>query len=270
MPDNIGILGCGWLGQALAENLRTHHYQVAGTTTTSARLLELKKRDILAYLIQLKPTQIQGDFDAFVAHISTLIISIPPRLRSQSKADFLNSIDVLVQALTPQSHLESIIYVSSTSVFKDSEDLPTYSETYQFTSVDFERSALLESESRLKQLPQLKVMRFGGLYGQDRHPITYLAGRTELKSPQAPVNLIHQDDAVQLLVQLVKRGNEINQAVFHGVNPQHPSRKSYYQSKARKRGLEMPQFNASSTNSGKYVTSELTQDLLRYTHFTAL
>ncbi len=270
MPNKIGILGCGWLGKALAENLRAYHYQVAGTTTTSARLVELKQRDILAYLIQLTPTQIQGDFDTFVAHISTLVISIPPRLRSQSKADFLNSIDVLVQALATQPHLKSIIYVSSTSVFKDAEDLPTYSETYQFTSADFERSALLESESRLKQLPQLKVLRLGGLYGQDRHPITYLAGRTELKSPQAPVNLIHQDDAVQLLVELIKRGNEINQTVFHGVNPQHPSRITYYQLKARKQGLELPQFNDSSTNSGKYVTSDLTQDLLKYIRFNAL
>ncbi len=38
--DNIGILGCGWLGLSLAINLKNKKYSVYGYRTSSQGLLE--------------------------------------------------------------------------------------------------------------------------------------------------------------------------------------------------------------------------------------
>ena len=42
--NNIGILGCGWLGLSLAINLKNKQYSVCGSRTSNQGVLELEKK----------------------------------------------------------------------------------------------------------------------------------------------------------------------------------------------------------------------------------
>ena len=71
------------------------------------------------------------------------------------------------------------------------------------------------------------IVRLGGLIGPNRHPIFNLCGEKNLPSPHSPINLIHQIDAVAIILKVIEnwKGNQI----FNAVTPFHPPRKEYYE-----------------------------------------
>jgi nucleoside-diphosphate-sugar epimerase len=110
---------------------------------------------------------------------------------------------------------------------------------------------------------QATVIRFGGLIGPERHPVRFLAGRTQLENPEAPVNLIHQEDCLAILQKCIQLSFE-NQ-VYNAVAPHHPTRVNYYQEKAKSLQLPLPEFDFSKASVGKTVSCEKLQTALGYT-----
>ena len=85
-------------------------------------------------------------------------------------------------------------------------------------------------------------MRFGGLIGPERHPVFQLSNK-EFTNGEELVNLIHQNDAIHLIVTIIKQGywNEI----FNGVYPYHPKKSVYYTSEAKLKGIPPPIYTPS-------------------------
>mgnify|MGYP001479362126 FL=1 len=102
----------------------------------------------------------------------------------------------------------------------------------------------------------------GGLLGGDRHPVKFLAGRQDVANPQAPVNLIQQQDAIHLILKVLQQ--EKFGEVFHGVYPLHPSKKEYYSAKAKELNVEPPAFDTASITKGKKISSTNTQKELEF------
>ena len=59
---------------------------------------------------------------------------------------------------------------------------------------------------------QTTIIRFGGLICLDRHPVTMLSGRENLTGGNAPVNLIHLNDCINLIYMVIK--NELWNTIF--------------------------------------------------------
>ncbi len=123
---------------------------------------------------------------------------------------------------------------------------------------------LVQAEQLLQNNPNFKttILRFGGLIGEDRHPIKFLAGRTNIENQNAPINLIHQDDCIGIIQKIIEL-NSWNQ-VFNAVTPFHPSRKEYYTQKAIEFNLEIPEFNAENSSFGKTISSSKIETVLGY------
>ncbi|MBP6757705.1 MAG: SDR family NAD(P)-dependent oxidoreductase, partial [Flavobacterium sp.] len=117
---------------------------------------------------------------------------------------------------------------------------------------------LLQSNSNFKTT----ILRFGGLIGEDRHPIKFLAGRKNIENPNAPINLIHQDDCVGIIMEILKL-NSWNET-FNAVTPFHPSRKEYYTQKAIDLNLALPEFNTENSSFGKTISSSKIETVLGY------
>ena len=118
---------------------------------------------------------------------------------------------------------------------------------------------------------QTTILRFGGLIGEDRHPIKFLAGKTNVENPDAPINLIHQEDCIGIIVEMLNRvqhDREIGNVVFNAVTPQHPARKEYYTQKAIENNLSLPIFDDSKKSVGKLISSKKVEEVLAY-KFTA-
>lgn len=254
----IAILGCGWLGLPFAKTCIKPGYQVKGSTTSAEKEKVLAAAGIHPFLIRLQEDKINGPMDLFLTDVDTLLVDIPPKLRSASPENFVEKTKQLLAAVE-NSSVKKLLFISSTSVFRNNNTVITENavpdpETESGKQL-LDAELLLQSSLRF----QTTVLRFGGLIGPDRHPVYQLAGKKELKNPDAPVNLIHQNDCISLIREILQqeKWGETYNAAF----PFHPTRKEYYTKKAAELKLPAPEFKDTPVK-GKIISSEkLTQDL---------
>lgn len=257
----ISILGCGWLGLPLAKALLKNGCSVKGSTTSVEKIPVLEQFGIDAFLLALQADEIQGNIIPFLEHSEILLIDIPPKLRGNSKEDFVGKIRTLITFIE-KSSIEKVLFVSSTSVYSD-ENLLITDATKPKPETESGKQ-LLQAEQLLQSNPNFKttIVRFGGLIGEDRHPIRSLSKRDNLENPDAPINLIHQEDCIGIILKIIER-NSWNET-YNAVAPFHPSREIYYTQKAIDLDLDVPKFNYYNPSIGKTILSDKLETTLKY------
>jgi len=261
MSTQISILGCGWLGISLAKALLQKGYRIKGSTTSSEKLEVLKSEGIQPFKIELKERKVIGDIASFLEGSEILIIDIPPGLRRNPNSDYLAKIKPLLEAISV-SPLSKVLYISSTGVFEDHESIPDYAEQYVFSSSEIKANPLIEAEQLVLNLITAKasVLRFGGLVGEGRHPIQFLAGRKGLQNPEAPVNLIHLSNCIRLILEVINQ-DQFGE-IIHGVETIKLSKQAYYTKKAKDYDLVPPEFDHTQITKGKTIGMDWTSKTL--------
>jgi nucleoside-diphosphate-sugar epimerase len=257
--ETVSILGCGWLGMALAKDLIEKGYKVKGSTTHPEKTAEMKKAGIIPFEIRLLPEP-EGDHLHEFLDSDLLIIAIPPGTKS-GMADSYHptQIKYLIDDIK-KSTVNKIIYISSTSVYPTNNQ-----ETFETAPLNPQdatnKSVLLAEEVLLKnKIFQTTVLRCGGLMGYDRVPGKYFAGEKNLKTAKVPVNYIHRDDVVLIIEEIIKQGKWGE--IYNVVAPKHPTRKEVYTANARIFGFEIPTFDESESMPFKTInSSKLMMDL---------
>ena len=272
MGIKISILGCGWLGLPSAKSLLSKGYEVKGSTTSESKLEVLKNAGISPFQIQLEAHQIIGKIEDFLKETSVLIIDIPPGLRrdfsTSLEMTFVNKVKTLIPFIE-KSGIQKVIFVSSTSVYGDSFPIVEITEETKPNPDTESGKQLVIAETLLQSNSYFKttVIRFGGLLGDDRHPIKFLAGRTNVENPEAPVNMIQREDCIGIIEKALDFARddkwEWNQT-FNAVAPQHPTRKEYYNKKAQILNLPLPIFAENLESKGKIISSKKVETILGY------
>jgi nucleoside-diphosphate-sugar epimerase len=269
----ISILGCGWLGLPLAKSLLKKGFSVKGSTTSTEKIAVLEAAGIEPFLLEVSETEIIGAITPFLESSEILIIDIPPKLRGNSTENFVAKIRNLLPFIA-KSSVEKVIFISSTSVYADA--ISTALIVTELTKPQPETESgkqLLEVEQLLQNNKnfQTTVIRFGGLVGEDRHPIKFLAGKKNIENPEAPINLIHQTDCIGIIETIIKKGlrqaqsdKELKTETFNAVASFHPTRKDYYTQKAIALNLALPEFDESKLSVGKIISSEKVESVLEY------
>jgi nucleoside-diphosphate-sugar epimerase len=276
----ISILGCGWFGLPLAKVLLENGFSVKGSTTSVEKLSILENSGIQAFQIVLTPTLSKGEgeetIETFLEGSKTLIIDIPPKLRGNSNENFVGKIEKLIPFIE-KSSVENVLFISSTSVYGDTSSFDCAQDDTLSVTEETKTCPDTESGKQLIQAEQLlqsnsnfktTILRFGGLIGEDRHPIKFLAGRKNIENPNAPINLIHQQDCIGIILEILRQAQndklERNET-FNAVTPFHPSRKEYYTQKAIDLNLDLPEFNDENSSFGKTISSTKIEQVLGYT-----
>ena len=256
-------MGVGWLGLPLGKHLAGLGFQVKGSTTRLERAMDIRAAGIQPFLIQANP-EIIGD-DAEVARFfrsDLLILNIPPgRKKENVIAWHLAQIHSVIDQIT-KFGIKKIIFVSSTSVYSGNEGLIT-EEMPPIASKE-SGEALLEAEHRLQTHPDFDttIVRFGGLYSEDRHPGRFLAGRKGLTDPHLPVNLIHREDCIGVITTIIQK-NVWGEA-FNAASDEHPPRGAYYTKVAQILDLEPPEFEDRKTQASRIISNEAIKSRLGY------
>ncbi|MBB1149137.1 MULTISPECIES: NAD(P)H-binding protein [unclassified Myroides] len=233
---NIGILGCGWLGLHLSQHLINKNYTVKGSTTSPAKLAELKAIGIDSYLVNLQDTE-EAQLHEFLEDLDTLIITIPP-IRGEESTLYQASFQRLIPYLQ-QHKVEKVIMMSSVSVYAPSET--PIAESCTAYSNDPTSRQILAAEEVLNRATGLTscILRLGGLFGPDRKPVRYIVNRGMLDNPDLPINMIHLNDIIQFTTALIEQGFDSN-VVYNLVSPQYKNRLDYYSKEANELGLTLP------------------------------
>ena len=260
-------MGCGWLGLPLAKAFIKGGYLVRGTTTSENKLNILQKEGIAPFLISLSKEKIVGDISGFLADAEVLIVNVPPKLRGGNQENYFKKIQLLLESVKA-AKTKKVIFVSSTSVYGNIEGEVT-EETMPQPNTESGKQ-LLASEDLFKNTSELRttIIRFGGLIGPDRHPVTMLSGRKGLKNGNHPVNLNHLDDCISILSLVIK--NNWWGEIFNAVYPSHPAKKEYYHQVAAKKGMILPEYGQKSQISGKEIDSSRLLYVKKYIFTTSI
>lgn len=268
MISPVSILGCGWLGRPLGVHLVDEGIDVRGSTTTPDKLDALRNDGIDPVCLTLDP-DLSGSTGRLFESPALVLNVPPPRRADDVRAVHRRQVEAVCEAAVAGG-VEWILFASSTGVY------PNVARTVTEADVPPGRpdalagprratgEALLDVEALLMDTPDLDatIVRLGGLYGDDRNPGRFLAGRTDVKRPEAPVNLLHRDDAVGVFATLLAQ--DVRGEVVNACAGEHPTRRNFYTRAAQALGLEPPTFDENDATTGKRVSAGKLRDRYGY------
>jgi nucleoside-diphosphate-sugar epimerase len=262
MPKKIGILGCGWLGKALAKELMANSYVVFGSVRTKEKANVISGLGITPFIIHIDNQNIIGPIDSLLAQSEVLLIAFPPGLRHDKDAQYAARIKLIVNHLEKYTNIR-VILLSSIGVFGQSQGTVSEHDTPKpDTEVG---NQLLEAEQHLLSLGSRgSIIRLGGLVGDGRHPAKQLSGKKNIPHPNAPTNLVHQQDVVAFIYHIIEQ--ELWGELFHCVSPVHFSRASFYVEQCTLAGISLPEFDQKETTRNKKVIDAKSKKLLGFAY----
>ncbi|MDA9003374.1 hypothetical protein N9J23_01925 [Flavobacteriaceae bacterium] len=257
--DHLGILGCGWLGEYLANRLYSEKWSVKVSRTSAKGKGELKAKGWDSYRIKLNSLSIEGDLN-FFENLDTLLISVPPKRDAPSQ--FEDMIATLLEHMKLHPGCK-LIFLSSTSVYGKQAGI--FKENSPISAETEASKALVLCEKMILNAPQRSlIIRLGGLVGEDRNPIFSLQKKT-IPNPRGRINFVSQVDVVNGIEEFLKYPQM--EGIFNLVSPHHPVREEYYREMAKKYNLPEPQFDYNDSPSERFVEASKIEELtaFRYT-----
>jgi len=263
--SSVGIIGCGWLGKALAISLLEKGLSVLATSSKLDNVDKLNQQGIHAQQLTLPIDDTElVQHDVFTQQC--IVIAITPQLR-QGRTDYAIKIAQLVNAAQQKGLVQHIILLSSTAIYHGLEGSVNENSQLCLTT---EKAQILNAAEQfvLSFSKHGCVLRLAGLIGPERHPGKFLLpkkGRVNkaLSNSTAPVNLIHQKDAVGLIESLIE--TQPKQEIFNGVSDTHVSKLEYYQAAAEALSLQPPVFSKEHSNeTTRVISGEKAKQVLNY------
>ncbi|HSY61952.1 MAG TPA: NAD(P)-binding domain-containing protein [Cytophaga sp.] len=237
----ISIIGCGWLGLPLAKHLAEEGHAVSGSTTRAERIMEIEAVGANAFQLKAENSKwLEVGLTDFL-ECDVLIIAIPPGTKRNPDSSHAEEVQSLMHVISDAKiNIQKIIYISSTSIYKNSNRVVTEADVVE--EADAENKILFRAEKYIQsgKIKDKIILRLGGLTGYDRMLARFFAGKSELAGGNEPVNLIHRDDVIAVILFLLKR--ESGSIVLNVCSPQHPSRKDFYTELCERFALVQPIF----------------------------
>jgi nucleoside-diphosphate-sugar epimerase len=247
MNKSVSILGCGWLGLPLAQHLVNKKYKVNGSTTSQNKMQLLQNAGINPFQIDLS-SFLRIDLEFFKC--SVLIINIPPALRKRDVGNHLDELQHIFDTML-QEKPENILFVSSTSVYKDENRIMAEEDADSESDIFLIEQKVIDNCTE-RAIP-FTILRCGGLMGYDRIPCKYYSGKTNLTLPDTPVNYIHRDDVIAIIADCLE--NEHWGEIYNAVAPHHPGRKEVIAECCNRSAFILPEYSSEVTNEAYKIIS---------------
>lgn len=248
--QKIALVGFGWLGLPLGKHLKENGFDICGTTTSENKISELENLGLNPILLNLNAIEEENEFPHFFSDCDICVLSIPP---SKSLFQAYQNQCLKLVSFFPEN--TKFIFTSSTSVYSDTVQIATENtqilSDYNFTSQLFQTEKALEKNLGNR----LTILRLAGLFGENRNPAKFLAGKSNLQNAKAAVNLVHQEDVISFILEIIKQN--VWGEIFNVCSSEHPTREEFYTWMCAKEKLAEPQFEKSEENTlSKIVSNE--------------
>ncbi|MEM9804512.1 MAG: SDR family oxidoreductase [Cyanobacteria bacterium P01_D01_bin.56] len=202
--ENIAILGCGYVGSALAACWQEQGHFVTGTTTRQERVALLQP--LLSKVVTMTgddPNAVQS----LLQGQDTVVVSVAPtgvQVADEATYEktYLTTARNLLQALKQTPSVKRVIYLSSNSVYGDRQG-EWVDENAAISPTEPRSQMLYEAEQIISQADsedqRVCILRLGGIYGPGRELVGMLGGMAGMTLPgrgDRVINWSHRDDIV--------------------------------------------------------------------------
>lgn len=166
----IAIIGCGYVGQAIAKQWSAAGHQVTVTTTTPEKVSSL---EAIAHQVKVlsgdQPEALQELCEG--QEVILLAVGSKGRTEENYRRAYLKTAENLVQALAHNATVKQVIYTSSYAIVGNHhgawvDEITPDKPPHVFAEI------LLETEQTLKAIAsearQVCILRLGGIYGEGR------------------------------------------------------------------------------------------------------
>lgn len=243
--NKISILGCGWLGKPLAISFINEGYTVKGSTTSEEKLELLEMNGIEPYIVDISDFE---EYDSFL-NSDILIIAI-----TSKDVDGFESLIAQIQ----ESPIQKVIFISSTSVYGKLNRVMTEEDAVL-------KLPLTEIENLFRENTffETTIIRFAGLFGDERQPANWFKNGKKIPQPKGFVNMIHKEDCIEIIQEIIAQNcwNE----TFNACSNHHPTRREFYTLAKLNNDFEVPKFEENEVYEWKIISSKKIQEVLDYT-----
>jgi hypothetical protein len=242
-PAGVLLFGFGFVGRTLAERFYLSGIPVRAVkrrcasddvnlplavdfTDLSARPWQPEWAGYPSWALLLPPSQLTGYADA-VEHLATR---------------------------AAEHGVRHLLFASSISVYGDEARRCDENSSLNPQTESARQIAAAEQACLSSGVVAVDILRLGGLYAAERHPLERLLARGgAIAGGNRPANMLHRDAAVDAFFQAALNPN--GRRIRNLVATPHPSRCDFYTAEAAKLGLPPPQFDPDDGSSGKTVFS---------------
>jgi len=202
---SVFIVGCGDIGDRIADLCREKNVSVAGLVRSTESSERLQKAGIEPVQVDLAK---MDDLGTLLTTAATVFYLAPPPGEGESDPLVRHFLTVLSAQALP----EKLVLLSTTAVYGDCQG-EWISETHPVNPQTARGRRRLDAEQAVQEWSAntgvpVVILRVGGIYGPGRLPIERIKkGLPILHEAESPyTNRIHQDDLAQVCIAAAEQG----------------------------------------------------------------
>lgn len=197
---DVAILGCGYVGTAVAQYWRGQAMAIAATTTRPERLAELGA--IADRVLVMQGSDRSALSQLLQDGVHTLLVCLGPGRQGDYQATYLDTAQALLHYLDGNPGPRQIIFTSTCSVYGDyggawvTEADPPRPLTHNGETILATEQTLLSAATDRRHVC---ILRLGGIYGPGRELAKIyrnFAGTVRPGRGDQPTNWVHRQDIV--------------------------------------------------------------------------
>ena len=250
---NIAIIGCGYVGYAIAQYWQQNSsLVVTATTTTQSRVSALQSvAQKVVVVLGNDPEALQS----VLQNQEVVLLSVGPKDANLYEETYLHTAINLVSVLRQIPSVRHLIYTGSYSVYGDrngawvSEETPVAPANSNGEILSQTESVLLSAES---ENLRVCILRLGGIYGLNRELLKIFSrapGTTRPGNGEDVTNWIHLDDIVGA-IEFARQHNL--QGIYNLVDDAHLTSRELLDTLLTKHNLPSVQWDSSQTSNRPY------------------
>ncbi len=250
---NIAIIGCGYVGYAVAKFWKENSdFIVTATTTTPAKVTGLQE---VANKVEIVHSSDLEALKSVLQNQDIVLLSVGPKSRDAYEETYLKTAENIVSILPQIPTVKQLIYTASYSVYGDrngskvDEETPTAPGNSNGEILDKAEQILLSVNS---ENLRVCILRLGGIYGEGRTLLKIFSrafGETRPGNGEDTTNWINLDDIVGAIE--FARQQQLN-GIYNLVDDAHLSSRELLENLCKKYDKPNVIWDASQTKTRSY------------------
>ncbi|NGX32316.1 MAG: hypothetical protein K1060chlam4_00357 [Candidatus Anoxychlamydiales bacterium] len=237
------IIGCGYIGLALAEKLHQKHHFLTCTTINPKSIEKLKKTTQKSII--MRGTD-KNEISLILEDNDVIIVTVEAKNPDEFENTYLQTAHTIKECAKEIDTPKRIIFTSKTSVYGNQDGM-WVDESTPLKAKDHFAKILIDTENTIFSLTDLgwsvAILRLSQVYGPNKEIIDLFKESYKKVIPGHSdyyTNMVHRDDVVGIISYLID--HDI-QGIYNATDDEHPTREDFAKKICAKLNLDPPSFD---------------------------